>query len=808
MRNTIYSAVIVITIGAAAIFAQFGPPRGPGGPGGFGGPGGMPASETMLVAMHEVQQELVLTDAQKARINQLQEEMREKIQAQQSGISFQDLFSLEEEQRRKKFDEMRSKTDALMKKLDEKLRQDLNPEQKSRLNQLVLQRDPLAALNRPEIAGKLKLTDDQREKLKELSGASVPPFAPPELRRQSLEDVLAVLTDAQKTEWAELKGKEFSFPEPQFGPPGGFGPGGPMGGDKKVVAQFDKDNDGRLNKEERKAAREFLKSNPGRGPGGPGGPGPFGGGGPGGPPGGPPGGFLGGLLGGPPGGGPGGPGGFGRGGEPGKPGPKLTLSDVTPIDGPSLYEPTVLRTLFLEFENDDWEAELADFSRTDVEVPATVTVDGKKYPNVGVQFRGMSSLMGVRAGSKRSMNLSFDFVDSKQRLYGYKTLNLLNAHEDPTFLHTVLYSHIARKYIPAPKANFVKVAVNGESWGVYVNAQQYNKEFLAENYPSTKGSRWKVPGSPMGRGGLEYLGDNVESYKSRYTLKTNENDKAWSALIKLCKTLNETPVDQLEEALTPMLNIDETLWFLALDNALINGDGYWVRASDYSIYLDEKGVFHMIPHDMNEAFQPPMGPGMGGPGGPGGPGGRGGRPGRPGEGRPGDGRPGDGRPGDGRPGDGRPGDGRPPIAGQGPGGPGGRGPGGPGGGPRGGGGGVDLDPLVGLNDSSKPLRSKLLAVPRLKQKYLEHVRTIASESLDWNALHSVVAQFHQLIAHEIEIDTRKLSSFEEFEQTVSGVTPAQGSRPHMSLKQFAEQRREFLLKMTAIEPQKKAEGAR
>ena len=64
-----------------------------------------------------------------------------------------------------------------------------------------------------------------------------------------------------------------------------------------------------------------------------------------------------------------------------------------------LYEPTVLRTLFLEFENADWEAELQDFHSTDVDVPATLTVDGKKYPNVGVHFRGMSSYMGVPAGS-------------------------------------------------------------------------------------------------------------------------------------------------------------------------------------------------------------------------------------------------------------------------------------------------------------------------------------------------------------------------------------------------------------------------
>src|SRR5262249_10261493 len=169
-----------------------------------------------------------------------------------------------------------------------------------------------------------------------------------------------------------------------------------------------------------------------------------------------------------------GPGGFGpKGGnrEPAKPGPRVTPADVQVYPKASLYEPTVLRTLFLEFENEDWEAELADFRNTDVEVPATLIVDGKKYPNVGIHFRGMSSYFGVPAGYKRSLNLSLDFVDTKQRLYGYKTLNLLNSHDDPTFLHSVLFAEVARTYIPAPKANFVKVVINGESWGVYVNAQ-------------------------------------------------------------------------------------------------------------------------------------------------------------------------------------------------------------------------------------------------------------------------------------------------------------------------------------------------
>ena len=303
---------------------------------------------------------------------------------------------------------------------------------------------------------------------------------------------------------------------------------------------------------------------------------------------------------------------------------------------------------------------------------------------------------------------------------------------DPTMMSTVLYSHIARKYIPAPQANFAEVVINGESWGVYLNVQQFNKEFMNENFGSDKGARWKVRGRPGGprrprvprrqRGGLQAaLRDQVGT------------TQGLEGAHQLCKVLNKTPLDRLEAALEPILDVDGALWFLALDNALINNDGYWVRASDYSIARDSQGKFHIIPHDMNEAFQAAM---MG-PGGPGGRGGPGGGPGRPGE--------------------------------RGPDGPGGRGFGPPpGGGSR-----FDLDPLIGLTDARKPLRSKLLAVPSLRAKYLEHVRTIAEESLGWANLGPVVGRFRALIEKEVEADTRKIDPLAAFQ-------PRRPTRPRPS----------------------------
>ena len=201
-----------------------------------------------------------------------------------------------------------------------------------------------------------------------------------------------------------------------------------------------------------------------------------------------------------------------------------------------------------------------------------------------------------------SLNVSLDMADGKQRLLGYKTLNLLNSHDDPSMMGSVLYSHIAGKYLPTPKANFVKVVINGESWGIYASVQQFDKVFLKENFKTEKGTRWKVRGNPGGASGLEYLGENIADYQRRYEIKSEDNEKAWKALVNFCKVLNQTPADKLEETLKPICDVDSLLWFLALDVALINCDGYWIRASDYCIYLDEKGKFHFIPHDMNEHF--------------------------------------------------------------------------------------------------------------------------------------------------------------------------------------------------------------
>jgi len=495
---------------------------------------------------------------------------------------------------------------------------------------------------------------------------------------------------------------------------GGFG--GPMQQQRKVLAQFDKNGDKRLDASERKAARAWLATQPAGG--------------------------FGGRRGGP----------FGNAVAP-EPGRKLTPDDVKMYPSAPVYDPGTIRTIFLQFDESDWEQELAAFNNTDVDVPVTTTIDGKVYKDVGVHFRGMSSYFMVPEGRKHSLNLSFDFADEKQLFGGYKTLNLLNAAGDPSFLRAVLYTEIASHYLPMPKMNYMRVAINGESWGLYVNAQQFNKDFTRDYFKSTKGARWKVPGSPGGQAGFNDLGDDPASYKRLYEITSKDDPKAWADLIKVFKVLNETPPDKLESALAPIFDVDGALKFMAVEVALVNSDGFWTRASDYSLYLDEKGVLHVVPHDVNEGMGAEEGPGRRG----GGPGGFG-----PGRG-----------PGGPPPGIGDPGVPPPPggFRGRGGFGPGAAGP--------------DLDPLIGLNDESKPLRSKLLAVPALRARYLSYVHDIADKWLDWKTLGPIAQKYHALIADDVRADTRKLFDNAGFD---SGV---------QSVKEFADARREYLLKATA-----------
>ena len=108
--------------------------------------------------------------------------------------------------------------------------------------------------------------------------------------------------------------------------------------------------------------------------------------------------------------------------------------------------------------------------------------------------------------------------------------------------------------------------------------------------------------------------------------------------------------------------------------------------------------------------------------------------------------------------------------------------------------GYELDPLTGMGEERFPLRSKLLANPTLKTRYLQFVRQIAREQIAWEKMKPLVSQAKDLIESEVKADTRKLVTFDAFAKATDLDSPTKAS----SLREFAEKRSAYLLDHPAI----------
>ena len=204
---------------------------------GFGGGGGG-FNVIMLLGSEQVQKELELVDDQKAQLKTMQEEMRAQFTAAFAGVQ-----DLSEEERRKRFEEMRAKGEETMKQLRAKVEEILLPQQMDRLRQINLQVQGTRALNEPEVAEALGITEEQKTQLAAIRDELRKKFEEQrtagqgnqgtqadrearrariqEMMKESQDRVMAVLTDEQKAKFEELKGEKFELDMSQFRGQGG-----------------------------------------------------------------------------------------------------------------------------------------------------------------------------------------------------------------------------------------------------------------------------------------------------------------------------------------------------------------------------------------------------------------------------------------------------------------------------------------------------------------------------------------------------------------------------------------------------------
>lgn len=365
-----------------------------------------------------------------------------------------------------------------------------------------------------------------------------------------------------------------------------------------------------------------------------------------------------------------------------------------------LYDESQIRTFELWFSQTDyWQQLTANYS-AHTDIPATLIVEGDTFPEVGVRFKGQTSYSQAGNSQKKSFNITLDYVHPDQELMGYKTLNLNNCFQDASFMREIVYLHQIRRHVPAAKAAYVHLFINGESWGLYPNVQQLNGDYLKEWFFSNDGTRWRAdvpegstgggpgPGGPGGMWGdgtaaLNDLGSDTTEYQQYYTLKSANKENPWDDLVHVCDVLNNTPLDSLEERIREVMDLDRTLWFLASEIAFSDDDSYIFKGKmDYYLYWDpQTGRITPLEFDGNSVMTSNT---------------------------------------------------------------------------------TNWGPFYNANKVNYPLLNRLLAVPAIRQRYLAHFRTLLLDALHSNLVNPLIDQYDALISAEVQADPKKLYSFNQY----------------------------------------------
>ena len=274
-----------------------------------------------------------------------------------------------------------------------------------------------------------------------------------------------------------------------------------------------------------------------------------------------------------------------------------------------LFDKDSVRTIYIDFIDPNYHSVLVNsfFTNPKYRIPATVSCNGITYDSVGVRYKGNSTfcLPNDNNNPKVPYNLDFNYFISGQKFMGKKKLKLANAWMDPTFVKEFSASQIYKNYLPSPEVNLVKLYVQGNYLGLYVNTESINKQFTDKHFDEKEGVLFKCDGSGMfcdttgtptgGVPDLNWLGEDTTLYYSSYDIKS---DYGWEKLRILIHTINFNPQD-----IDSILDVDRTLWAFAVNQVISNLDtynGYYVH--NYYLYQREDGLFNMIPWDLSESF--------------------------------------------------------------------------------------------------------------------------------------------------------------------------------------------------------------
>jgi hypothetical protein len=244
---------------------------------------------------------------------------------------------------------------------------------------------------------------------------------------------------------------------------------------------------------------------------------------------------------------------------------------------------------------------LGDSLYTDHEFLAQFTYQSTNFnltlAQVGFRVRGNTS----RNAGKKSFNIDFNEFVAGQKFIDVDNMNLLGNHNDPSQLRAWLSGKIVQQaQLPASRSSYVKLFINNEYKGLYLNNEAIDDEFLQSRFINDDGGNlykciWGAD--------LTYQGTNPLTYSSVYELKTNKTLNDYSGLIHFIEVLNTSTTSNFPCAIPDVFDVDLYLKTLVYEVLIGHWDGYAGNKNNYYLYQrPSDGKFVFIEYDMDNTF--------------------------------------------------------------------------------------------------------------------------------------------------------------------------------------------------------------
>ncbi len=301
-----------------------------------------------------------------------------------------------------------------------------------------------------------------------------------------------------------------------------------------------------------------------------------------------------------------------------------THSENTDPQHDIVFEQNKVLRLDINISSENWSAMRTDLSNnyrnimsddvdyTPIWAPCTVTFDGKDWYQVGVRFKGNSSLEGAYSQGvyKTSLKLDFDEYEDyypalkNQRFYGFKQLNLNNNYEDDSFMREKTASDLFREFgIEAAHTAFCEVYINtgggSQYFGLYTMVEEVD-DTVIETQITSGGNLYKPEDDAASFSSGSYN-------TSEFNLKTNEDTCDYSDVLALYNALHSnkrtTDIEAWKSELESIFDVDRFMKWLAVTATIQNWDSYGNMTQNYYLYNNpDTFLLTWIPWDHNEAF--------------------------------------------------------------------------------------------------------------------------------------------------------------------------------------------------------------